>query len=152
MEYTASLCFKPKYEFYIVVSWPKRHFILVGLLFCEKILQLAYPICSRFHITTNVAAPRRLVKFLVKRVQDKNAAQPPCCKSWFPRWTQSFFVLFFCFIFLTCHFLTCATVQLRLKSGLLMTNQMREFWYSYDYYYYYYAADRSRRGDQESNC
>ena len=24
------------------------------------------------------------------------------------------------------------TVQLRLKSGLLMTNQIREFWYSYD--------------------
>lgn len=102
--YTASLCFKPKYEFYIVISWPKRHFILVGLLFCEKILQLAYPICSRFHITTNIAAPRRLVKFLFKRVQDINAAQPACCKSWFPRWTQSFFVLFFCFIFLTCNY------------------------------------------------
>ena len=28
---------------------------------------------------------------------------------------------------------TCATVQLRLKSGLLMTNQIREFCYSYDY-------------------
>ena len=28
---------------------------------------------------------------------------------------------------------TCATVQLRLKSGLLMTNQIQEFWYSYDY-------------------
>ena len=28
--------------------------------------------------------------------------------------------------------MTCATVQLRLKSGLLMTNQIREFWYSYD--------------------
>ena len=28
-----------------------------------------------------------------------------------------------------------ATVQLRLKSGLLMTNQIREFWYSYDYDY-----------------
>ena len=34
----------------------------------------------------------------------------------------------------------CATVQLQLKSGLLMTNQILEFWYSYDYYdddYYY---------------
>ena len=29
--------------------------------------------------------------------------------------------------------MTCATVQLRLKSGLLMTNQIREFWYSCDY-------------------
>ena len=29
--------------------------------------------------------------------------------------------------------MTCASVQLRLKSGLLMTNQIREFWYSYDY-------------------
>ena len=28
--------------------------------------------------------------------------------------------------------MTCATVQLRLKSGLLMTNQIREFWYSCD--------------------
>ena len=27
---------------------------------------------------------------------------------------------------------TCATVQLMPKSGLLMTNQIREFWYSYD--------------------
>ena len=26
-----------------------------------------------------------------------------------------------------------ATAQLWLKSGLLMTNQIREFWYSYDY-------------------
>ena len=31
----------------------------------------------------------------------------------------------------------CGTVQLMLKSGLLMTNQIREFGYSYDYYYYY---------------
>ena len=31
--------------------------------------------------------------------------------------------------------MTCATVQLRLKSGLLMTNQIREFWYSYDYFW-----------------
>ena len=29
--------------------------------------------------------------------------------------------------------MTCATVQLRLKSGLLMTTQIREFRYSYDY-------------------
>ena len=29
--------------------------------------------------------------------------------------------------------MTCATVQLRLKSGLLRTNQIREFWYSCDY-------------------
>ena len=28
--------------------------------------------------------------------------------------------------------MTCATVQLQLKSGLLMTNQVREFWYSCD--------------------
>ena len=28
--------------------------------------------------------------------------------------------------------MTCVTVQLRLKSGLLMTNQIREFWYSCD--------------------
>ena len=33
--------------------------------------------------------------------------------------------------------MTCAAVQLRLKSGLQMTNQIREFWYSYDYDYYY---------------
>jgi len=33
--------------------------------------------------------------------------------------------------------MTCATVQLRLKSGLLMTNQIQEFWYSFDCYYYY---------------
>ena len=26
----------------------------------------------------------------------------------------------------------CATVQLWLKSGLLLTNQIQEFWYSYD--------------------
>ena len=32
--------------------------------------------------------------------------------------------------------MTCATVQLRLKSGLLMTNQIRKFWYSYDYVIY----------------
>ena len=30
--------------------------------------------------------------------------------------------------------MTRTTVQLRLKSGLLMTNQIREFWYSCDYY------------------
>ena len=29
--------------------------------------------------------------------------------------------------------MTSATAQLRLKSGLLMTNQIQEFWYSYDY-------------------
>ena len=29
--------------------------------------------------------------------------------------------------------MTCATVQLRFKSGLLVTNQIREFCYSYDY-------------------
>ena len=29
--------------------------------------------------------------------------------------------------------MTRTTVQLMLKSGLLMTNQIREFWYSYDY-------------------
>ena len=28
--------------------------------------------------------------------------------------------------------MTCATAKLRLKSGLLMSNQIREFWYSYD--------------------
>ena len=28
--------------------------------------------------------------------------------------------------------MTRRTVQLRLKSGLLMTNQIQEFWYSYD--------------------
>ena len=33
--------------------------------------------------------------------------------------------------------MTRTTVQLRRKSGLLMTNQIREFWYSCDCYYYY---------------
>ena len=36
--------------------------------------------------------------------------------------------------------MTCATVQLRLKSGLLMTNQICEFRYSYDYKHYNIAT------------
>ena len=36
---------------------------------------------------------------------------------------------------ITCKYMTSATVQLMLKSGLLMTNQIREFCYSYDYLY-----------------
>ena len=40
--------------------------------------------------------------------------------------------------------MVCATVQLRLKSGLVMINWSWEFWCIYDYYnnYYYYLINR----------